>query len=114
MLAVVVLWALRLALHIGARNLGHGEDPRYRAVARAARVALVVASACCRSSCCRPTIAWVVSWPLAAAALGAGPPVPSLVDLAGVPIALAGLAFEAIGRLAAAPLQGRPAPTRAA
>lgn len=31
MLALVALWAIRLAAHIGARNLGHGEDFRYAA-----------------------------------------------------------------------------------
>ena len=30
-IAVVALWALRLAWHIGRRNVGHGEDPRYSA-----------------------------------------------------------------------------------
>ena len=28
-LALLTLWAVRLALHIGARNIGHGEDFRY-------------------------------------------------------------------------------------
>ncbi len=31
MLALVAIWALRLAVHIGARNIGHGEDFRYAA-----------------------------------------------------------------------------------
>jgi steroid 5-alpha reductase family enzyme len=29
-LALVTLWGLRLALHLARRNLGQGEDPRYR------------------------------------------------------------------------------------
>ena len=29
-LTLVVLWGLRLSLHIGSRNMGKGEDPRYR------------------------------------------------------------------------------------
>jgi steroid 5-alpha reductase family enzyme len=29
-LLLVILWGLRLAVHIGLRNLGHGEDERYR------------------------------------------------------------------------------------
>ncbi len=31
-LALVGLWAFRLAAHIGSRARGHGEDPRYRAL----------------------------------------------------------------------------------
>ena len=30
--AMVVLWGARLAWHIGRRNAGHGEDPRYEAL----------------------------------------------------------------------------------
>lgn len=31
-LALVTLWGARLAWHIGSRNAGHGEDPRYAAM----------------------------------------------------------------------------------
>jgi steroid 5-alpha reductase family enzyme len=36
-LAMTGAWALRLAWHIGTRNRGHGEDPRYEAILRKAR-----------------------------------------------------------------------------
>jgi steroid 5-alpha reductase family enzyme len=29
---MVVIWGIRLAVHIGRRNAGHGEDPRYEAL----------------------------------------------------------------------------------
>ncbi len=35
-LAAVTLWALRLGLHLGVRNVGKGEDPRYAAFRAAA------------------------------------------------------------------------------
>ncbi|HVS68753.1 MAG TPA: DUF1295 domain-containing protein [Mycobacteriales bacterium] len=35
-LAMTALWAIRLATHIGRRNHGHGEDPRYAAILRKA------------------------------------------------------------------------------
>ena len=35
-LAMTCGWAARLALHIGSRNAGHGEDPRYEAILRKA------------------------------------------------------------------------------
>jgi steroid 5-alpha reductase family enzyme len=31
---LVALWGLRLGAHLAWRNLGHGEDPRYRAMRR--------------------------------------------------------------------------------
>lgn len=36
-LSMTAAWALRLAWHIGARNRGHGEDPRYAAILGKAR-----------------------------------------------------------------------------
>jgi len=31
-LVLTAIWGLRLGLHIGVRNIGHGEDPRYTAI----------------------------------------------------------------------------------
>ena len=31
-LVLTAMWGLRLGLHIGVRNVGHGEDPRYVAI----------------------------------------------------------------------------------
>ena len=31
-LALTAVWGLRLGLHIGVRNIGHGQDPRYTAI----------------------------------------------------------------------------------
>ena len=52
-LAVVALWALRLAWHIGRRNVGHGEDPALCGLARAARRRAGGGAAGSRCSCCR-------------------------------------------------------------
>ncbi len=35
--ALTAIWGLRLALHIGARNIGHGQDERYTAILGRAR-----------------------------------------------------------------------------
>jgi steroid 5-alpha reductase family enzyme len=90
---LVGAWALRLAWHIGRRNIGHGEDPRYAAWRREhgrswwwfswGKVFLLQA-----------TVAWIVSWPLGAA-MRANPSFPTFVDLAGFGLAVIGLAFEA-------------------
>ncbi len=92
--AVVTAWALRLAWHIGRRNVGHGEDPRYAAWRREngaswwwyswVKVFLLQA-----------TVAWIVSWPVGAA-LDAAPAFPTLWDIAGLAVAVSGLVFEAV------------------
>ncbi len=92
--AVVAAWALRLAWHIGRRNLGHDEDPRYAAWRRQHgpgwwwfswfKVFLLQA-----------TVAWIVSWPIGAAMKGTAD-FPSAWDVTGVAIAVTGLAFEAV------------------
>jgi steroid 5-alpha reductase family enzyme len=93
--ALVAAWALRLAAHIGVRNVGHGEDPRYRAW-REQHGARWWWRSLLQVFVLQATIAWIVSWPLAAAMLRPGPPVPSPLDVAGAATALAGLAFEAV------------------
>lgn len=92
--ALTTLWALRLAAHIGLRNIGHGEDPRYQAWRtqhgdrwwwRSLFQVFVL----------QATIAWVVSWPLAAAARTDSPAL-GWLDAAGTLVTLAGLGFEAV------------------
>lgn len=90
---LVAAWALRLAWHIGRRNVGHGEDPRYAAWRRQhgaswwwfswGKVFLLQA-----------TVAWMVSWPIGAAVAGAAS-FPGPLDLLGLLVALSGLAIEA-------------------
>jgi steroid 5-alpha reductase family enzyme len=90
---VVTLWAVRLAWHIGRRNVGHGEDPRYAAWRTQhgpswwwfswVKVFLLQA-----------TVAWIVSWVIGAAMNGASR-FPTAWDITGLALALAGIAFEA-------------------
>lgn len=91
--AIVALWAVRLAWHIGRRNVGHGEDPRYAAWRRQhgaswwwfswVKVFLLQA-----------TVAWMVSWPIGAAVAGTAS-FPGPLDLLGLLVAAAGLVIEA-------------------
>lgn len=93
-LILVSLWAVRLAAHIGARNVGHGEDPRYVTWRRQygekwwwfswVKVFFLQA-----------TVAWIVSWPLGAA-LSAAPAFPSFFDIVGMLLIVGGLATETI------------------
>ncbi len=93
-IAVVAAWALRLAWHIGRRNVGHGEDPRYAAW-RQQHGASWWWFSWVKVFFLQATIAWMVSWPIGAA-LAPAPAFPSPWDLAGLAIAIGGLAFEAV------------------
>lgn len=92
-IAVVTLWALRLAWHIGRRNVGHGEDPRYAAW-RTQHGASWWWFSWVTVFLLQATVAWIVSWPIGAAMNGA-PHFPAWWDIAGLTLALGGLAFEA-------------------
>jgi steroid 5-alpha reductase family enzyme len=92
-LALVALWALRLALHLALRNWGKPEDHRYQAI-RAnhspgfAWKSLVIIFAL------QATLAWGISLPLAAAVFS---PLPlNGLDALGATMILLGLVYEAV------------------
>ena len=106
-LGAVTLWALRLAWHIGLRNIGHGEDPRYRAWRdehgprwwwRSYFQVFVL----------QAVIAWLVSSPLYFAAQ-AGAAFPSVWDLTGAFLFAAGLLFESVADAQLAAFKRDPA-----
>jgi steroid 5-alpha reductase family enzyme len=96
MLGAVALWAVRLAWHIGRRNLGHGEDFRYAAWRRQYgarwwwfsyfKVFLL-----------QGVIAWIISLPLFYAITSEVPTHLTMWDWAGAGLFAAGFLFEAIG-----------------
>jgi steroid 5-alpha reductase family enzyme len=92
-LALVVAWALRLAWHIGRRNVGHGEDPRYAAW-RVQHGARWWWRSLLQVFLLQATVAWVVSWPIGAAMADDGSAYPTLWDVAGLALALTGLVVE--------------------
>lgn len=49
---LTVVWGIRLAVHIGRRGRGHGEDPRYAAMLAKAPGS-PSCTPCARSTCCR-------------------------------------------------------------
>ncbi len=92
--AVVTLWAVRLAWHIGRRNVGHGEDPRYAAW-RTQHGASWWWFSWVKVFFLQATVAWIVSWPIGAALNGV-PAFPTARDAVGLLLALFGLGFEAV------------------
>jgi steroid 5-alpha reductase family enzyme len=93
-LALVAIWALRLAVHLARRNLGHGEDKRYVAM-RAAGGRRWPLRSLFQVFWLQAGILWIVSLPIHGALVGAAPLGP--LDAAGVALWAAGFAFEAIG-----------------
>ncbi len=95
-LALLALWALRLAWHIGARNIGHGEDFRYAKWRRDNgerwwwfsyfKVFLLQA-----------VIAWIVALPIYFAIAASAPVRFNAWDFAAALIVAIGFFFEAIG-----------------
>jgi steroid 5-alpha reductase family enzyme len=91
--ALVVVWALRLAVYITTRNAGAGEDYRYREIRRRNEPNFAFKSLYLVFGL-QAVLAWLVSLPLLAAQRGAAPL--GTLDIVGAALALGGLAFESV------------------
>ncbi|CAN5722676.1 DUF1295 domain-containing protein [soil metagenome] len=97
LLAVMVaVWGLRLSGYLAWRNLGHGEDYRYRAMRkkygeRFGLISLVVVFGL------QGVLAWVVSLPVQLAVSADNPAGLGPLALVGVALWLVGLFFETVG-----------------
>ena len=92
---MVTVWGLRLAVHIGTRNHGRGEDPRYRAW-RERWGRWFVPRSFLQVYVLQGTIVLVISAPVLLAVWQPGGPLGPL-DAAGVLVWAVGLVFEAVG-----------------
>ena len=95
-LTCVALWAARLAIHIGRRNIGHGEDFRY-AVWRTQYGARWWWVSYLRVFVLQAVIAWIIALPLYFAIGSAEPDRLTAWDGAGAALFAIGFWFEAIG-----------------
>ena len=95
-LALLALWAVRLAWFIGARNIGHGEDFRY-AKWRRERGASWWWFSYFKVFVLQAVIAWIISMPLYFAITSATPMQWTTWDAAGATLFTIGFLFEAIG-----------------
>ena len=107
---LVALWAIRLAVHLGARNLGHGEDFRYRRMrekagsdAAFARWSLIWVFGL------QGVIAWFVSLPAQIGQIDGGGL--GALTFIGAAIYAIGFSFEAIGDFQLARFKAAPANT---
>jgi steroid 5-alpha reductase family enzyme len=104
---LVTLWALRLAAHLARRNLGQGEDSRYRAMRRhhGDRFPLVSLGTV---FLLQAGLMWVVSLPLQAVHLR-GTEIPlGVLDWLGVALWGVGLTFETVADLQLARFRRTP------
>ncbi|MGJ6966463.1 DUF1295 domain-containing protein [Streptosporangium sp. G11] len=92
--ALTAIWGLRLALHIGRRNAGEGEDPRYeRMLGRATGNRTLYAVRVVYLT--QGVTLLFVSLPVQVAMLGTKPP--GWIAWAGAALWLVGFLFEAVG-----------------
>jgi steroid 5-alpha reductase family enzyme len=105
-LALVAIWALRLAVHIAWRNRGEPEDRRYRAI-RARNEPGFAWKSLYLVFGLQAMLAWAIAMPLFAAISGGGPL--GLLDAIGAALWLAGFAFETIGDAQLARFKADPA-----
>ncbi len=107
-LGLVTVWGVRLAVHIGRRNHGRGEDPRYAAMrARSPRTfawtSLVTVFGL------QAALMWVIALPLFAALRSPEPRALGAWDGAGVALWTLGFLFEAVGDAQLAAFKRDPA-----
>ncbi len=94
LLALVALWALRLAAHLTWRNWGEPEDRRYRAI-RARNEPGFAWKSLYLVFGLQALLAWVIAMPLFAGLSGATPL--NAIDYAGAGLWVFGFGFEALG-----------------
>jgi steroid 5-alpha reductase family enzyme len=94
--ALVLVWALRLALHLALRNWSKPEDHRYQAI-RARNEPGFAWKSLYLVFGLQVVLAWIISAPLAGAT--AGPRALSAVDAIGTALALFGIAYESLADL---------------
>ncbi|CAN5131012.1 DUF1295 domain-containing protein [soil metagenome] len=105
---LVAVWGLRLSAYLAWRNLGHGEDYRYRAMRRRwydrfGLVSLVVVFGL------QGVLVWVVSLPVQLAVTANAPDTIGVLAGVGVAVWAVGLFFEVVGAAQLARFKSDPA-----
>ncbi len=96
LLALVMIWGLRLTLHIARRNYGKGEDFRYQQMRQQAGASWWWVSLF-KVFVLQGVLMWLISLPLLAAVLGTRPL--GWLDVLAAALWLLGFYFEAVGDL---------------
>lgn len=94
--ALTIIWGVRLAWHIGSRNIGKGEDYRYQAMRKKLGARFPIISLF-SVFLLQGALMWLISLPLQAAQIPAQPDQLTVWDYAGLLVWIAGFLFEAVG-----------------
>jgi steroid 5-alpha reductase family enzyme len=94
--ALTIIWGIRLAMHLLRRNLGTGEDYRYRAMRRRWGTRFPVISLV-TVFLLQGVLMWIVSLPVQAAQSATTPTGLTVVDAIGAAVWFIGFVFETIG-----------------
>ena len=106
MLALVLVWALRLSAYITHRNWGHGEDRRYQAIRARNEPGFAIKSLVLVFAL-QAALAWVVASPLLVGVAGAS--AIGWLDVLGIGIAAFGIVYEAVADAQMARFKADPA-----
>lgn len=95
---LVTVWALRLAWHIGRRNIGHGEDPRYSQLRHRLKPGQNFNWLSLKQVfLLQAVLAWLISWPVQIGQVYKTPEGLGVLALLGAGVWLLGILFEATG-----------------
>jgi steroid 5-alpha reductase family enzyme len=106
MVALVLIWGIRLAFYVTRRNWGHGEDRRYQQI-RARNQPNFALKSLYLIFGVQALIAWIVSAPFFAGMAAATPL--GLADMAGIAVVVFGIVFEAVADAQMAAFKADPA-----
>ncbi len=109
--ALTVIWAARLGLYLAWRNIGHGEDPRYRRMREKAEAAggNFATASLFKVFLLQGVLMWLISTPVQVGQVYDEPAGLGLVAAIGAVLWLIGFLFEAVGDWQLARFKADPA-----
>lgn len=108
LLSMVIIWGLRLSLYLSWRNLGNGEDFRYREFRRKYGEKRYWWISFFQTFLLQGILMWLISAPLLGAQYYGSETVPGILDFAGIAVWMIGFIFEAGGDIQLAKFRSNP------
>jgi steroid 5-alpha reductase family enzyme len=107
--SLVAVWGLRLSVHLAWRNMGKGEDFRYREFRRKYGENRYWWVSFFQTFLLQGLLMWLISAPLLGAQYYGKDTLPGIIDLAGITLWIIGFTFETGGDLQLARFKADPA-----
>jgi steroid 5-alpha reductase family enzyme len=108
LLSMVIIWGLRLSLYLSWRNLGKGEDFRYKEFRRKYGEKRYWWISFFQTFLLQGVLMWLISAPLLGAQFYGWDLVPGIFDFAGITVWIIGLTFETGGDIQLARFRSNP------